>query len=88
MNSRIGRRILMEKKFLQWYQNFTYNVVWLRKEHNLSKTKMANLLGISVQCLNRIEKGELPPKLSIVIVFKIQENFSVHPKDLFENRWN
>ncbi|MBP3478666.1 MAG: helix-turn-helix transcriptional regulator [Oscillospiraceae bacterium] len=55
------------------------NITWLRKHYGFSKRKMAKLLGIGVWSLNKIEKGELPPRLGINIVFAVQEHFNVHP---------
>lgn len=63
------------------WENFVYNVTWLRKHYGISKKKMAALLGIGVGSINKIENGELPPKLSIDIIFNIQSCFGIHPKD-------
>lgn len=63
-------------------ENFTYNVSYLRKHYGLSKKKMAELLDIGVGSLNKIEMGELPPRLSVEILFNIYNNFGVHPKDI------
>ena len=46
------------------------NLVNLRKKNGLSKKVMANVLNISIYALNKIERGELPEKLSVEIVFK------------------
>ncbi len=62
---------------------FMFNVVWLRKEYGLSKKKMAKILGISAGTLNKIEKGELPPRLSVEIVFNIYNYFGILPKNQF-----
>jgi len=56
-----------------------YNITWLRKHHGLSKKRMAKMLGIGLWSLNKIEKGELPPKLGIDIVFAVQKHFGIHP---------
>lgn len=48
-------------------ENFVHNVVWLRKHYGISKKKMAEILGIGVASLNKIEDGFLPPKIGINI---------------------
>ena len=45
--------------------------------------EMAKRLGISVKTLLAVEKGQLPPRLSFSILFRIQQEFGVSPKDLF-----
>lgn len=64
-------------------KNFLDNIAYLRKQNKLSKRKMAEMLGIGVKSLNRIESGELPPNMGVNIVFKIEKNFGVSPKNLF-----
>ncbi len=61
---------------------FIYNFTYLRKKYGISKKKMAELLDISVTSVNKIERGELPPKLNTNIIFKIQNLFGVAVKDL------
>ncbi len=68
------------------YDCFMHNVAWLRIKHGLSKRKMARILGIGLQTLNKIENGEIPPNLSVDVVFEIYSNFGVSPKNLFGNR--
>ena len=72
----------MRNIFIRETENFIYNIIWLRKKHNLSKSKMAKLLGISVSSLNKLENGILPPRLGTEVIFLIQEQFHIHPKDL------
>lgn len=54
-----------------------YNVSYLRKELNISKNKMAEILGIGVKTLTKIEQGILPPRLSVKVLFKIQQCFGI-----------
>lgn len=68
------------------WENFTHNVTWLRKSNGLSKKKMANLLGLGVGSLNKIERGELPPRLDVSILFRLRDCFGISPKDLFALR--
>ena len=62
---------------------FLHNVAQLRKTHGLSKTKMANLLGIGLWSLNKLEKGEIPPRMDVRIVFAISKEFRIPPAELF-----
>ena len=62
-------------------KNFMQNITDLRKQNGLSKRQMAKLLGVSVRTITRLEKGELPPNLSIKTVFRIQTHFGVAAKD-------
>ena len=45
---------------------------------------MANVLNISVYALNEIEKGKIPKKLSIEIIFKLQKHFKISPEKQFK----
>ena len=65
-------------------QRLCKNIMLLRKVHSLSKKEMARLLGISISALNRIEQGELPPRLSVSILFRIQTHFHISPFDKLE----
>ena len=62
---------------------FTKNVAKLRKKHNLSKIRMCNILKTSIHSLNKIEKGIIPKKLSLEVVFRIENHFGITPKDQF-----
>lgn len=61
---------------------FLNNIAWLRKHHGLSKKEMARKLKISVWTLNRIERGELPPRLSCDMLFAVWKNFGVSISDI------
>lgn len=65
---------------------FLYNVAWLRRHYSFSKAKMARLLNISVWSLNNIEKGILPRKIDVSVLFHIQDLFGISPKDLLTSR--
>ena len=62
---------------------FLKNISCLRKHNKLSKRKMAEILGIGVKSLNKIENGELPPRIGVNVFFKIEKNFGISPKNLF-----
>ncbi len=76
----------MSSNHIQREEIFTYNVTWLRKKHKLSKAKMANLLGIGVKSLTKLEMGKIPPRISVDILFRIEEHFGIHPKYQLERK--
>ena len=45
---------------------------------------MANRLGIGVKSLTMLENSILPKRLTCEIVFKIQDEFNIHPKNMFK----
>ena len=63
---------------------FSYHIQRIRKEQKLTQREMAGRLGIGVRTLSMIERGILPPRLSCEIIFRIQDQFGIHPKDLFK----
>lgn len=65
---------------------FTHNIRWLRKKHDLSKRKMAELLGIGLWSLNRLERGQIPPRMTIEILFAVQKHFGISPSAQLESR--
>lgn len=66
-------------------KNLVNNIIFLRKKYGISKKVMAEILGVCVETLNKIERGELPPRLNLEIVFNIQKYFGICPKDIMEN---
>ena len=67
----------------QELQNFCKNITLLRKRHGLSKKEMAKLLGIGIWSLNKIERGELPPRLNANVILAVYRQFGVRPSMLF-----
>ncbi len=65
-------------------QIFLTNIKNLRITNNLTKTQMANKLKISIYKLNQIEKGILPPSITIEIIFMIYKEFQIKSKEQFE----
>ena len=65
---------------------FLHNIVWLRKHYGLSKNEMAKRLGIGLWSLNKIEKGELPPRLHCDIIFTVYHVFGIPYADLLDKR--
>ena len=66
--------------------NLLYNLAWIRKSCGISKRQMSALLGISIGTLNKIEKGEVPPRMSAEVLIKVQTYFCLRMQDLLERR--
>ena len=64
--------------------NFCCNVKRLREDNNLTKKQMAEICGIGIVSLNKLEQGILPPRLSAYMIIGIYNNFGIMPSDLFE----
>ena len=47
---------------------------------------MSQALGISIYYVKQIEKGILPPRLKIDVIFRIKESFNISYKSLFIER--
>ncbi len=62
---------LLNKEYKREEENFLYNVLWLRKHYGFSKNKMAKILEIGIGSLNKIESGEMPPRLSAKTIINI-----------------
>ena len=68
--------------------SFMRNIAWLRKHHGLSKKKMAELLGIGVETLNKIEQGQFPPRLGVSVMEKLWIHFGIAPSDQFKQLYD
>lgn len=62
---------------------FCQNVQFLRDKNHLTQAEMAEKLGVSVNSLRSLEKGEVPPRLRCGILIRIHTVFGIHPKDIF-----
>ena len=68
------------------FDTFLHNIVWLRKHNGLSKKEMAKRLEIGLWSLNKIERGELPPRLHCDIIFAVHHEFGIPYADLLSIR--
>ncbi|MBU5449571.1 helix-turn-helix transcriptional regulator [Acetivibrio sp. MSJd-27] len=55
----------------------------MRRKYKLTQKKMAEICHISVSSLRKIERNELPPQLSVDIIFYLVFYFKLVPKQLF-----
>ena len=67
-------------------ENMLYNIAWLRKYHRISKKRMAKMLLIGAASLNRIEKGEMPPRLGAGVLMRVYLKFGIRPAELVARR--
>ncbi len=63
---------------------FLENIKRLREEKGYSKREMAKRLKIGLYSINKIESGELPPRLSIDVLDNIEKEFKIYPADMFK----
>lgn len=73
-----------KKEKTDYWELFSRQMIRLRKEQGFSKKKMAKTLEIGIGTLTKIEKGERPPRLSVEIVYNIQDAFGIIPHELFD----
>ena len=67
---------------------FTENITYLRKANNLSLKQMAEILNTSTYSIRKIEKGILPPRLKVDVLFKIQNYFVISPEAIVSKKLN
>ena len=65
--------------------NFCENVKFLRECYGFTQTEMAKKMGIGVKSLRKIENGEVPPRLSCIVLFTIQREFGIEPTKILKH---
>ena len=73
-------------KVEEMIDTFCDNIRFLRKTRNLSLQKMAEIMGVSVYILKKVEKGILPPSLDVSVLFKLQMAFEIKCGDFVGER--
>lgn len=53
------------------------NVKYLRKSRGITQKEMAKILGIGVGSLSKLEKGKLPPRLCVDVLFIMERAFGI-----------
>ena len=77
---------MQRKTCCESFVYFSENILQLRKMYGYSKQQMASILRVSPWMLGKIEQGILPPRLSVDILFAVQEHFGISPsKQLSQN---
>ena len=59
------------------------NIGLLRKSFGLSQKEMAQICGIGVSSLRKIEKEKIIPDISVEIIFLLSRHFNLPPKRFF-----
>ena len=62
---------------------FCENIKTLRTREGLSREQMAQRLGTDAKTIELIENKIIPEKLGCDIIFKINKEFGILPKDIF-----
>lgn len=62
---------------------FCSKVRKLRQMSKMSKKEMAEIMGISVYILTKIESGVLPESVDVSSLLKLCEKFDVRPSSMF-----
>jgi len=62
-----------------------HNLCWLRKKYGISQKLMAELLGISLYSLRRLEQGFLPETVGVEILFCIHKHLGIDPGDFISH---
>ena len=65
--------------------NFCNNVQLLRRSKGLSQRAMAEIMGIGIGSLRKIEYGILPPRLTVDVLFRLYCTFGISPQDLLSH---
>ncbi len=58
-------------------ENFCFNVHHLRIYHNLTQKQMADIIGISVGTLRKLEASSLQVRINCNMLYRICEHFQI-----------
>ncbi len=61
---------------------FCRNLKTLRQVCGYSKGKMARTCGIGRETLSRLERGDVPPRLSCAVLSRVYEHFGILPSQM------
>lgn len=60
----------------------SHNLRWLRRQYRYSQKEMAVILKIGIGSLSKLERGEIPPRLSVDFLFAAYDHFRIKPSVL------
>lgn len=63
---------------------FCRNIAILRKVHGLTQKEMAKLMGVSVYCVRKLERGVIPERLRIDVIYPLCRQFGMNPASIFK----
>ena len=67
-----------------WKQILCQNIGYLRKKNNLSRTQMAKIMGVTIKTLDSIERGVIPQRTNINLLYNLHRYFDIPMQDLLE----
>ena len=62
------------------------NLTYLRKENGIAKQELADIMGVGLWTVTKLERGELPPRMKVEALFRIQHRFGVSVHRLLGER--
>lgn len=68
--------------------NFTYNVAWIRKKYGMSKKDMAEIMHVGVAGLSKLERGEIPKRMSLDVLFYLSDHFGIPCDNWLKSRFD
>lgn len=61
---------------------FLHNLVWLKQHYGYTKQEMAEILDISEELWEEVEKIKIPTRLTGEVFYRIKEHFDITPSDM------
>lgn len=63
--------------------NFLQKCNRIKKENGYSKKRMAEICGVSVASINKLENNIIPQNMTLDIVVRLQKHFGIKASSLF-----
>lgn len=64
-------------------ESLALNLYLIRKKNGLTQKEMAKRIGIGINTLRQLEKGIIPSRVSVGLIFNISNEFNIEPHELF-----
>ena len=64
-------------------ESLALNLYLIRKKNSLTQKEMAKRIGIGINTLRQLEKGNIPSRVSVGLIFNISNEFNIEPHELF-----
>lgn len=61
------------------------NIICLRKRHHLSRRRMAQIMGVGIATLARVESGELPRRMKASALLNLSNYFHFSTDELLHD---
>ena len=62
---------------------FCQNVKILRERNGLSRKEMAEIMGIGLKSLDKLEQNILPSRITVSAIKRLSQYFKIKPHELF-----